>query len=195
MADLDDLRYPIGRFSPPASRWLASTPHTFKLCALLPERLRAAVAASTTPNSTHPIAKAAGPCARWCIMWPTATPTPTSASSWRSPRTGPPSSPTTKPPGPGWPTAGCPSTVSLAFIEALHARWVALLESLTEEDFQKGYNHPERGPPEPGHSAGNLRVALAPPHRAHHQPARAQGLVRPHVAAGDAAASADQLAQ
>ena len=35
--------------------------------------------------------------------------------------------------------------VSLALIEALHGRWVALLESLTDEDFRKGYNHPERG--------------------------------------------------
>ena len=34
---------------------------------------------------------------------------------------------------------------SLALIEALHARWAALLESLTEEEFYKGYNHPERG--------------------------------------------------
>jgi hypothetical protein len=30
-------------------------------------------------------------------------------------------------------------------IEGLHRRWVTLLESLTEEDFHKGFNHPERG--------------------------------------------------
>ena len=30
-------------------------------------------------------------------------------------------------------------------IAALHERWVALLESLTEDDFAKGFNHPERG--------------------------------------------------
>jgi len=38
-----------------------------------------------------------------------------------------------------------PVDVSLALIAALHQRWVALLESLSEEDFQKGYNHPETG--------------------------------------------------
>jgi hypothetical protein len=38
-----------------------------------------------------------------------------------------------------------PVDVSLALIEGLHARWVALLESLSDEEFQKGYNHPERG--------------------------------------------------
>ena len=31
------------------------------------------------------------------------------------------------------------------FVDALHQRWVTLLESLSEEDFQRGYNHPELG--------------------------------------------------
>jgi hypothetical protein len=38
-----------------------------------------------------------------------------------------------------------PVDVSIALIDALHGRWVALLESLSDEDFQKGFNHPERG--------------------------------------------------
>jgi hypothetical protein len=38
-----------------------------------------------------------------------------------------------------------PVDVSLALLEALHARWVTLLESLAEADFQKGYEHPEMG--------------------------------------------------
>jgi uncharacterized damage-inducible protein DinB len=38
-----------------------------------------------------------------------------------------------------------PVEVSLALIAALHARWVALLESLGERDFERGYNHPESG--------------------------------------------------
>lgn len=33
--------------------------------------------------------------------------------------------------------------VSLTMIEALHRRWVILLKSLTEEDFNKAYIHPE----------------------------------------------------
>ena len=68
-----------------------------------------------------------------------------------------------------------PVEPSLSFIDALHARWVALLESLSEADFQRGYNHPERRPSESGHGAGALCLALAPPHRPHHQSARAQG--------------------
>jgi uncharacterized damage-inducible protein DinB len=38
-----------------------------------------------------------------------------------------------------------PVEVSLAMIEALHGRWVGLLESLSDEDFQKGFEHPELG--------------------------------------------------
>jgi hypothetical protein len=38
-----------------------------------------------------------------------------------------------------------PIDVSLGLIAGLHARWAALLESLKDEDFEKGYNHPERG--------------------------------------------------
>jgi hypothetical protein len=34
---------------------------------------------------------------------------------------------------------------SLAFITGLHQRLVALLESMSEEDFERGFNHPERG--------------------------------------------------
>jgi hypothetical protein len=38
-----------------------------------------------------------------------------------------------------------PVEVSLDLLAPLHQRWVALLESLAEEDFQKGYVHPESG--------------------------------------------------
>jgi hypothetical protein len=38
-----------------------------------------------------------------------------------------------------------PVDSSLAMVTAIHERWVTLLESLSEEDFRKGYNHPERG--------------------------------------------------
>ena len=30
-------------------------------------------------------------------------------------------------------------------LAALHSRWVALLESMSEDDFHKGYIHPEQG--------------------------------------------------
>ena len=35
---------------------------------------------------------------------------------------------------------------SLVLITGLHQRFVGLLESMSEEDFERGFNHPERGP-------------------------------------------------
>lgn len=38
-----------------------------------------------------------------------------------------------------------PIEVSLALLEAIHARWITLLRSLRQEDFQRQFNHPEAG--------------------------------------------------
>ena len=38
-----------------------------------------------------------------------------------------------------------PIDVSLALLEAVHLRWVTLLKSLKPEDFERKFNHPERG--------------------------------------------------
>ncbi|HTJ30146.1 MAG TPA: DinB family protein, partial [Acidobacteriaceae bacterium] len=38
-----------------------------------------------------------------------------------------------------------PVSISLDLITALHARWVSLLESLSDDDFHRGYEHPESG--------------------------------------------------
>ncbi|HEX9198327.1 MAG TPA: bacillithiol transferase BstA [Acidobacteriaceae bacterium] len=39
-----------------------------------------------------------------------------------------------------------PMAWSLTLLANLHARWVMLLESLTDEQWQRGFRHPERGP-------------------------------------------------
>lgn len=41
---------------------------------------------------------------------------------------------------------GAPVAWSVALLENVHARWVMLLESLTDEQWQRGFRHPERGP-------------------------------------------------
>ncbi len=43
-------------------------------------------------------------------------------------------------------SAATPPDVSLALLEALHKRWVVLLESMTADDFSRPLQHPERGP-------------------------------------------------
>ena len=42
--------------------------------------------------------------------------------------------------------AAAPVGWSAALLENLHARWVMLLESLDEEQWKRGFKHPERGP-------------------------------------------------
>jgi uncharacterized damage-inducible protein DinB len=39
-----------------------------------------------------------------------------------------------------------PVEISLTLLESLHARWTVLLRSLTAEDFQRTFNHPQSGP-------------------------------------------------
>ena len=41
--------------------------------------------------------------------------------------------------------ARMPVEVSLSLLEALHARWVTLLETMSEADFKRPLIHPERG--------------------------------------------------
>src|SRR5262245_18040046 len=43
-------------------------------------------------------------------------------------------------------TARTPIDVSLSILEALHVRWVVLLESLGPKDFARPLLHPESGP-------------------------------------------------
>ncbi|MBZ5505227.1 MAG: putative metal-dependent hydrolase [Acidobacteriia bacterium] len=39
-----------------------------------------------------------------------------------------------------------PAEVSVSLIESLHARWTVLLRSMTAEDFQRRFIHPDSGP-------------------------------------------------
>ncbi|HEX3571586.1 MAG TPA: putative metal-dependent hydrolase [Acidobacteriaceae bacterium] len=43
-------------------------------------------------------------------------------------------------------STGAPAGWSLDLIESLHARWVMVLDSLTDEQWARGVNHPENGP-------------------------------------------------
>jgi uncharacterized damage-inducible protein DinB len=43
------------------------------------------------------------------------------------------------------PDSRAPILTSLMFLDGLHKRLVSVLESMSEEDFQRGFTHPERG--------------------------------------------------
>ncbi|MGA2048468.1 MAG: YfiT family bacillithiol transferase [Terracidiphilus sp.] len=146
MPDLEDLRFPIGRFNPPATSLSSVRAAHIQTLRLLPERLRAAVNGLSDPQLdtpyrpdgwtarqvVHHVADSHANCyIRFKLAltedWPTIKSYDEVAwanladSRW------------------------LPVNVSLSLVESLHGRWVALLESLSEEDFQKGYEHPEMG--------------------------------------------------
>lgn len=146
MVDSDDLRYPIGRFSAPASSMAGIRLANIQTLRVLPRRLNEAVSGLgdhqldtpyrdegwTVRQVVHHLADShANAYIRFKLSlteeWPTIKPYDEAAwaeladSRW------------------------LPIEGSLQFIEALHGRWVALLESLTDEDFHRGYNHPDSG--------------------------------------------------
>jgi uncharacterized damage-inducible protein DinB len=57
-----------------------------------------------------------------------------------------------------------PPEVSLTLLESLHARWVGLLRSLSEADFQRTFRHPEHG----GIQTLDWLVAMYAWHSRHH---------------------------
>jgi uncharacterized damage-inducible protein DinB len=145
MTELVDLRYPIGRFTPPAANTSEIRAAHIETLRLLPERLRAAVgglsdAQLDTPyrpggwtvrQVVHHLADShAHSFLRFKLAlaedWPTIKPYDEAATANLA-------------------DSRLPLLPSFELLEGLHTRWVALLEAMSEEDFQKGFNHPERG--------------------------------------------------
>jgi hypothetical protein len=145
MPDLDDLRFPIGKFIPPASSTPGVRAAHIETLRRLPERLRAAVSGLSDPQLDTPYREGG-----WTVRqvvhhvpdshlncyvrfklaltedWPTIK--PYDEAAWAS-----------------LPDSRLPLEVSLAMNEALHGRWVSLLESLSDADFERGFEHPEHG--------------------------------------------------
>jgi hypothetical protein len=164
MPELDDLRYPIGRFTPPASSMAGVRAAHIQTLRLLPEHLRAAVqdlndhqldtpyrdGGWTVRQVVHHVADShANSYIRFKLAltedWPVIK--PYDEVAWANL------------PDSRWlPVGG-----SLDLIQALHGRWVALLEALSDEDFQRGYTHPELGRQNLAHA-----LALYDWHSRHH---------------------------
>jgi len=155
MTALDVLRFPIGSFIPPASSLPGIRGAHIQTLRQLPERLRAVTgglsdAQLDTPyreggwtvrQLVHHMADSHANAYIRCKLaltedWPTVK--SYDEATWAN-----------------LPDSRMlPIDISLELIEGLHGRWVALLESLTDEGFQKGYTHPEQG-------RQNLATALA----------------------------------
>ena len=145
MAETDDLRYPVGRFSAPAETSPALRAKQIETLRLLPKRLRSAVSGLndsqldtpyrdggwTVRQVVHHFADShANSYVRFKLAltedWPTIK--PYDEALWAQ-----------------LPDSRSHIEPSLLFLDGLHQRLVAVLESMTEEDFQRGFNHPERG--------------------------------------------------
>jgi uncharacterized damage-inducible protein DinB len=145
MTELDALRYPVGRFKPSAANTAEARHEQIQTLRMLPERLREAVSGLsdaqldtpyreggwTVRQLVHHIADShANSYIRFKLAltedWPTIKPYDQAAWARLA-------------------DSSLPIDGSLVFIESLHARWVALLESLPDADFERGYNHPENG--------------------------------------------------
>ncbi|MFZ0304297.1 MAG: bacillithiol transferase BstA [Terracidiphilus sp.] len=163
MAEIDP-RYPIGKFKAPESYTAALRAEQIETLRQLPERLRAAVSGLnnaqldtpyrdggwTVRQLVHHIGDShANSVIRFKLAltedWPTIK--PYDENAWAQ-------LPDSK---------SLPIDGSLVFIEALHARWVALLETMSESDFARGMNHPERGRSDLAHT-----LALYAWHSQHH---------------------------
>ena len=145
MTDLDDLRYPVGRFRPPAASMPGVRAAHIQTLRLMPEHLRAAVGGLSEAQLDTPY-RDGGWTVRQVVHhfadshtnsfirfklaltedWPTIK--PYDEAAWAR-----------------LPDSRLPIDSSLVFIDSLHARWVALLESMSEEDFHRGFNHPQMG--------------------------------------------------
>jgi hypothetical protein len=145
LSDIDP-RYPIGGFAAPATITPDERTAAIATLAELPEHLRNAVDGLNTPQLSTPYREGG-----WTLRqvvhhiadshmnafirmrlaltedWPTIK--PYDEAAWSKLH-----------------DSAAPVEWSLELIEALHARWVMLLQSLTEEQWHRGYNHPEDGP-------------------------------------------------
>jgi len=164
LSQLDTLRYPVGHFQAPAENGVAERATYIETLRRLPERLKAAVAGLndmqldtpyreggwTVRQLVHHVADShANAYVRIKLAlteeWPTIK--PYEEAEWAK-----------------LADSQLPVDVSLDLLTALHTRWVALLESLGEADFDRGYVHPATGKKQ---AIGEV-IALYSWHSRHH---------------------------
>lgn len=143
---MEALRYPVGRFDPHAIVAHAERAALIDSIAAAPSRLRAAVAGLTESQLDTPYRDAGWTVRqvvhhvpdshlnayirfRWALTEATPTIKTYNEKAWAE-----------------LPDAArAPVEMSLDLLEALHARWVLLLRSLSEPDFARTFLHPEWG--------------------------------------------------
>jgi hypothetical protein len=144
---MNDLRYPIGRFSPDPNPTPDTRNRHIEQISGTPARVRRAIAGLTTDQLRTPYRDGG-----WTVQqvvhhlpdshlnayirfkWAMTEDAPTIKAYDES----------------AWATLKdselTPVDVSLTLLESLHSRWTVLLRSLKAEDFQRRFTHPDSGP-------------------------------------------------
>jgi len=146
MTDLESLRYPIGRFTPPQNTTPETRSAQIETLRSLPRALQSAINGLQLPQLDTPYREGG-----WTVRQLIHHIADSHANSFiRCKLALTEDWPVIKPyDEKAWAELAdsryLPVDVSMLFIGALHTRWVTLFESLDEADFQRGYHHPETG--------------------------------------------------
>ena len=146
MNDDDDLRYPVGRFRHAGSATAADRGRWVAEVAELPARFGAAVAGLTPAQWATPYRPGG-----WTVRQVAHHLADSHVNAYtRFKLALTEDEPTIKPYDEArWAELAdvelVDPAVSLALLGALHARWAALLERLTPDEWARGYRHPEHG--------------------------------------------------
>jgi hypothetical protein len=145
MGEIDDLRYPVGRFSPPAASMPSLRAEQIETLRQLPERLRSVVSGLNDAQLDTPYRDGG-----WTVRQVVHHFADSHANSYirfklALTEVGPTIKPYDEKAWARLPDSRMPIALSLDLVSGIHARLVALLQSMSEADFQRGFNHPERG--------------------------------------------------
>ncbi len=144
--DLEILRHPIGRFNSTNSIVPAARDAQIQVLRDLPQAVRSAVAGLSDVQLDTPYREGG-----WTVRQVVHHLADSHGNSFfRFKHALTEDWPTIKPyDEAAWADLADSSTLpiepALAMLGGVHERWVKLLESMSDADFQKGYNHPERG--------------------------------------------------
>ena len=159
-----DLRYPIGQFKRPESYTDASRAAAIAIIADTPKQLRAAVKGLSDKQLDTPYRDGG-----WTVRQLAHHVPDSHMNAYVRTRLAlTEENPTIKPyDEKKWSELAdartCPIEPSLAMLEAIHERWVALLKSLEPAEFSREFVHPEHGP-----RSLDWMVALYAWHGPHH---------------------------
>jgi hypothetical protein len=143
--DLDDLRYPVGKFKPPTTITAADRNYALETLAEMPGLLREALRGLDSDQKNTPYREGG-----WTVRQVVHHVADSHMTAFHRVRR---ALTEDNPTIPGYdekafavlPDVAAPTEWSMNVIEALHARWVMMLQGLDESQWQRTMNHAERG--------------------------------------------------